>query len=168
MPQSYKTLKEDFVSNLSGGTVFEINWVTAVAPVSLPPCNKYNTINTKFAGRISTMGSPPVAPRLLLKVRSASFPCRLPPQRGRNTAGHHNVLRKRCPSQRSSGVPCGPPLCLTLRNRLPQEIIETSCKQARRIYNRREARAAANPTFYHYIQRSYDSGNMFGNTCGGL
>ena len=36
MAQSYKTLKENFVSNLSGGTVSEINWVTAVAPVSLP------------------------------------------------------------------------------------------------------------------------------------
>ena len=36
MAQSYKTLKENFVSNLSGGTVSEINWVTAVAPVSHP------------------------------------------------------------------------------------------------------------------------------------
>ena len=34
MAQSYKTLKENFVSNLSGGTVSEINWVTAVAPVN--------------------------------------------------------------------------------------------------------------------------------------
>ena len=31
--QSYKALKEGFVSNLSGGEVSEINWVTAVAPV---------------------------------------------------------------------------------------------------------------------------------------
>ena len=30
---SYKTLKEDFVSNLSGGQMSEINYVTAVAPV---------------------------------------------------------------------------------------------------------------------------------------
>lgn len=36
MAQSYKSLKENFVSNLSGGTVSEINWVTAVAPVSPP------------------------------------------------------------------------------------------------------------------------------------
>lgn len=33
MANSYKTLKEDFVSNLSGGTISEINYVTAVAPV---------------------------------------------------------------------------------------------------------------------------------------
>lgn len=39
MAQSYKTLKENFVSNLSGGTVSEINWVTAVAPVSLARSN---------------------------------------------------------------------------------------------------------------------------------
>jgi hypothetical protein len=30
---SYKQLKEDFVSNLSGGSVAEINYVTAIAPV---------------------------------------------------------------------------------------------------------------------------------------
>lgn len=33
MAQSYKSLKEDFVSNLSGGQMSEINYVTAVAPV---------------------------------------------------------------------------------------------------------------------------------------
>lgn len=30
---SYKQMKEDFVSNLSGGEVTEINYVTAVGPV---------------------------------------------------------------------------------------------------------------------------------------
>jgi phosphatidylinositol glycan class W len=32
---SYKKLKEDFVSGLTGGSVTEINYVTAVAPVCL-------------------------------------------------------------------------------------------------------------------------------------
>lgn len=31
---SYKSLKEDFVSNLTGGEIGEINYVTSVAPVS--------------------------------------------------------------------------------------------------------------------------------------
>jgi hypothetical protein len=35
---SYKALKEDFVSNLTGGEIGEINYVTAVAPVSHPFC----------------------------------------------------------------------------------------------------------------------------------
>ena len=35
MAQSYKTLKEEFVSNLSGSSVSEVNYVTAVAPVSV-------------------------------------------------------------------------------------------------------------------------------------
>ncbi|KAI9705824.1 MAG: Glucosaminyl phosphatidylinositol (GlcN-PI) nositol acylation protein [Candelina mexicana] len=34
MANSYKTLKEDFVSNLPGGDISEINWVTAVAPAA--------------------------------------------------------------------------------------------------------------------------------------
>ena len=33
MAASYKSLKEDFVSNLTGGDIGEINYVTAVAPV---------------------------------------------------------------------------------------------------------------------------------------
>ncbi|MCJ1434497.1 Glucosaminyl phosphatidylinositol (GlcN-PI) nositol acylation protein [Xylographa pallens] len=35
MAQSYKALKEDFVSNLTGGSVSEINSVTAVAPAAV-------------------------------------------------------------------------------------------------------------------------------------
>ncbi|KAI9876061.1 MAG: Glucosaminyl phosphatidylinositol (GlcN-PI) nositol acylation protein [Pleopsidium flavum] len=35
MANSYKTLKEDFVSNLAGGSILEINKVTALAPVAI-------------------------------------------------------------------------------------------------------------------------------------
>ncbi|KAH0559866.1 hypothetical protein GP486_003614 [Trichoglossum hirsutum] len=35
MANSYKTLKEDFVSNLTGGSITEINAVTAVAPAAV-------------------------------------------------------------------------------------------------------------------------------------
>ncbi|KAL8761019.1 MAG: hypothetical protein Q9184_002832 [Pyrenodesmia sp. 2 TL-2023] len=35
MAQSYKSLKEDFVSNLSGGGIWEVNYVTAVAPAAV-------------------------------------------------------------------------------------------------------------------------------------
>ncbi|MAD82794.1 MAG: hypothetical protein CL912_07515 [Deltaproteobacteria bacterium] len=35
MAASYKALKEDFVSNLTGGEIPEINYVTAVASVSI-------------------------------------------------------------------------------------------------------------------------------------
>jgi phosphatidylinositol glycan class W len=35
-PQSYKARKEAFVSNLTGGSIWEINQVTLVAPVRIP------------------------------------------------------------------------------------------------------------------------------------
>ena len=38
MAASYKALKEDFVSNLTGGEIGEINYVTAVAPVCSLHC----------------------------------------------------------------------------------------------------------------------------------
>jgi phosphatidylinositol glycan class W len=42
MAASYKALKEDFVSNLSGGEIGEINYVAAVAPVSFTsPTTEY-------------------------------------------------------------------------------------------------------------------------------
>lgn len=34
-PSNYKQLKEDFVSNLSGGPISEINFVTTIAPIAL-------------------------------------------------------------------------------------------------------------------------------------
>ena len=36
MAASYKSLKEDFVSGLTGGNISEINYITAVAPVRFP------------------------------------------------------------------------------------------------------------------------------------
>lgn len=36
---NYKTRKEAFVSNLSGGSITEINLVTLVAPVGSSPLN---------------------------------------------------------------------------------------------------------------------------------
>jgi phosphatidylinositol glycan class W len=49
---SYKALKEDFVSNLTGGEIGEINYVTAVAPVRLYPSLKYTFSNSSKAALI--------------------------------------------------------------------------------------------------------------------
>lgn len=48
MAATYKQLKEDFVSGLTGGDILEINYVTAVASVSsLPLEYSYVLTNTK-------------------------------------------------------------------------------------------------------------------------
>ena len=65
MSQSYKTLKEDFVSNLSGGSVSEINLVTAVAPVGELTSHTSAKADRRVTGRLSAMGDPSVAPWLL-------------------------------------------------------------------------------------------------------
>ena len=69
MAQSYKTLKEDFVSNLSGGQISEINYVTAVAPVrhvaaSTPEAELTDTCT----GGGSTLVCSPVTSRLFRQI----------------------------------------------------------------------------------------------------
>lgn len=65
MAQSYKTLKENFVSNLSGGSVSEINYVTAVAPVSgLYGVERLDRL-ILMIGSIPTMVCSPVASTVL-------------------------------------------------------------------------------------------------------
>lgn len=67
MAQSYKHLKEDFVSNLSGGSIGEINTVTAVAPVSALLYRLIFEISTDLDGEgcLSAVVSPSNAPRVL-------------------------------------------------------------------------------------------------------
>lgn len=56
MAQSYKTLKEDFVSNLSGGQMSEINYVTAVAPVKSLPLLEGLIINLSLKRQLFSSG----------------------------------------------------------------------------------------------------------------
>ena len=65
MAQRYKALKEDFVSNLSGGDIWEINWVTAVAPVSLLPLVVKIIANMTVVGRIPAVVSYPITSKVL-------------------------------------------------------------------------------------------------------
>lgn len=51
MAASYKSLKEDFVSGLTGGDISEINLVTAVAPVGYKSSTKNNS-NTNNRQRL--------------------------------------------------------------------------------------------------------------------
>jgi phosphatidylinositol glycan class W len=55
MPQSYKNLKEAFVANHTGGTILEINLVTAVAPVSLTASLPSYWLPRTFSANLFTM-----------------------------------------------------------------------------------------------------------------
>lgn len=68
MDPSYKARKEAFVSNLAGGSVWEINAVTLVAPVCTPWALdnfKLSLLTNSFLGFCSPVVSSPI-PRLVL------------------------------------------------------------------------------------------------------
>lgn len=71
MAASYKSLKEDFVSGLTGGNIGEINYITAVAPVSSPiewTCGRLSNDagrQLSFYGRHCSRGSPSLVLALL-------------------------------------------------------------------------------------------------------
>ena len=46
---AYKQLKEDFVSNLTGGTAAEVHLVTAIAPVCIVSCPNLGTVSSLYA-----------------------------------------------------------------------------------------------------------------------
>ena len=74
MAQSYKTLKEAFVSNLSGGSIWEINHVTAVAPVCISAVTCLQMLNLGYTGSLSAMGRSTVTSSLLRRIPPCSNP----------------------------------------------------------------------------------------------
>lgn len=74
MAQSYKALKEDFVSNLSGGDIWEINYVTAVAPVRTNTPSGGQQLMANRLGSLLTMGSSSVSASFLCHIRLCGHP----------------------------------------------------------------------------------------------
>lgn len=89
---SYKALKEDFVSNLTGGTIEEINYVTAVAPVSpgLQPlfgCRSYG-----YTGCFDCVVSPTVSNILLFHIWPIAICRGLPAQCWMHPSSYNVIL----------------------------------------------------------------------------
>ncbi len=93
MAQSYKALKEGFVSNLSGGNVSEINYVTAVAPVRLSDLIPLRELTeTIFSGSCSSLVSSSRPSGSLRRLWHSSIRNRLPPQCWSNSSCNDAVL----------------------------------------------------------------------------
>ena len=103
MAQSYKTLKEDFVSNLAGGKISEINYVTAVAPVCTIVYLS-TTLTVAIIGCSSLVVCTSVTSWVFHRLWPGRIPCGFPSQRWRHTP--RNDLLLFC-----SGSPQCPP-CL--------------------------------------------------------
>lgn len=73
MAQSYKSLKENFVSNLSGGSIWEINYITAVAPVCLARITESTMLIKVMLGCHTFVVGPPIKSGLLRGIRPHSF-----------------------------------------------------------------------------------------------
>lgn len=95
MAQSYKALKESFVSNLSGGKVSEVNYVTAVAPVrSVDILSLRELIGTIFLGSRSSLVYTSRPSRPFRQLWPSRFRGRLSPQRWSNSPCNDVVLLK--------------------------------------------------------------------------
>lgn len=105
---SYKQLKEDFVSNLSGGTVTEIYYVTAVAPVCpflslqriLEPQPGFSFMLILVPGVGLPLVCPPGSPVLLQALYAARLLDRLPAQRRRSPALNNAIFEHADPTKR--------------------------------------------------------------------
>jgi len=80
MAQSYKVLKENFVSNLSGGDLWEINYVTAVAPVGTTTSSGDQQLMGNNLDNLLTVGSSSVSASSLRQIWLCGDVDRLPPQ----------------------------------------------------------------------------------------
>ena len=104
MTQSYKALKEGFVSNLSGGDVSEINLVTVVAPVgSNDLLFLRELIEIKFAGSRSSLVGSSGSTSFLYQSWLSRIRGRLPPQCWSYSSRNNFIL---CKSNLTQHLPC--------------------------------------------------------------
>ncbi len=120
---SYKSLKEDFVSNLTGGEIWEINYVTAVAPVSFKPLAL--DISNLPAGSSCCLVCLAVPPFVLQILRS-HFPCRRYSTQCRSYSPCDDTLRRQAPPPQPS-PPCAsyPHICYASRTAAKEGKIAT-------------------------------------------
>ena len=94
MDAKYKALKEDFVSNLSGGSVWDINLVTLVAPVSTTfvfDSNRFR-LTSRFLGRCSPLVHPTIPSESVHTLHNRGMPHRLPAALRRHPLRHYDIL----------------------------------------------------------------------------
>lgn len=111
MAASYKSLKEDFVSNLTGGEISEINYVTAVAPVSSETLTlDVANMQTGSSDRLVCFA---VAAFILQTLQSSLFRSRFSPQRRSYPPCNDTLCRHASPPQHPPPCPCCTHICRT-------------------------------------------------------
>lgn len=94
----YKAQKEAFVSNLTGGSVWEINTVTLVAPVSSASLQVDRLLRSRTADCSLTLVRPAVSTAFLHSLHACCMLDRLPSQLCGHPLRDHTLLL----------VPCSP------------------------------------------------------------
>lgn len=109
MAATYKSLKEDFVSNLTGGEIQEINYVTAVAPVSSNTRN-LSSSNLRI-GSSNCLVCVTIAALVLQTLQPPSVRSGFPPQCWSHPSRNDSVLRHAPPPQHPLACTCCNHIC---------------------------------------------------------
>lgn len=158
MANSYKILKEDFVSNLAGGDITEINYVTAVAPVCASVLCSLRLLTCRDLRRpVVNIANTAI---LFPSVHAFGVCRRLPAQCRRYPACHDLVCQSTCIAQPTSLGSHSSALCSTTPDH--DSAIETCVESCKGLCRRGFFAHQAIPD---HLPRIHARNHLPGNTC---
>ena len=131
MAHSYKALKEDFVSNLSGGGIWEITVVTLVAPVRSSASGKCNWAHVMCTVSCSAVVGPSVSSRVIRPVWACGVCNRPSTQRRGDPPRNDTILFCAHPTQPVALSPCYNSIHGASFDREPEKAFQATTAQKR-------------------------------------